>query len=132
MLWNVVASKPVSNSPEYSGLRFALPSELERDARLIDAVDRRASCDVKKRVAAVVPGCTPDAPYVARRRKELSQSVFGKKLSSETRHDSTDLRVVDALERPTERAVAVVAQTAGEEERDPAHDEHFLGVGAEA
>ena len=37
--------------------------------------------------ATVPPGWTPEAPYAVRRRKVLSQSWCGKKLSSETTHE---------------------------------------------
>src|SRR3954453_5245483 len=85
-------SKPVSNSPERSGLRFAFPGllatrlgtsepvvELRLSIRTLPGLKRARPC--------VRPGCTPLTPYEVRRRISSSQLKRGKKLSSEIRYD---------------------------------------------
>src|ERR1051325_3225846 len=92
LLLRSCASKPVSSSEERSGLRLALPGWLAvRPGWSTSAVPLRAVratvAGVKVTRPCVAPGCTPLAPYAARKRNWLSHEYCGKNDSSDAIHD---------------------------------------------
>src|SRR5215467_11345516 len=86
-------SKPVSNSPERSGLRFGLPGLLATrlgtsEPVVVPRVSIGTVPGEKSTRPCVRPGCTPLTPYDMRRRILSSHEYFGKKLSSEIRYET--------------------------------------------
>lgn len=69
----MVRSKPASVSAEYSGRRVAFPSAPSVTPGWSAVPEMVVANGEKKRRASVVPGIWPEAPYVARRRRVLSQ-----------------------------------------------------------
>ena len=108
---------PSSISVERSGLRSRLPSVLNTTpvtSPLSPGRDRRGR--VKNCTASVVPGCTPEAPYAVRRRSWLSEVGLREERLVGDDPRRRELRVEDRLEVGAERAVAVGADGAGDEQ----------------
>src|SRR5256885_1054463 len=92
---NRSVSKPISASADVSGLRSALPGLLASNDGVSTLVVAPVAPfemeteDAPNVWSAVVrPGCTPLAPYAARRRSELTQFHFGKNDSSDAIQDA--------------------------------------------
>src|SRR5512146_2027563 len=87
-------SKPPSNSVDRSGLSSGFPSALNVSTGWSVFLMLAAPAEYV-RAASFGPGCTPDAPYAARRRKLLiclnRKPLRGKKSSSDITHDRLPL-----------------------------------------
>src|SRR6185437_831448 len=92
-LLRTCASKPVSYSADFSGLRSALSGLLAvKPGVSFPVVELRPSMVTvpaeKSARPCVRPGCTPLAPYDRRSRRLSSQVYFGKNASSDSTHEA--------------------------------------------